>query len=247
MLGLGYGFKPWLSGYVFQPYNLKRDEPGGLDSRGFTDLSLMAVLGFKYDGRFMLVPASESLDDLLDWHFTTSAGVTLPTGDANHRIRDGVIDPGKALGFGKPAFNYGLAASKQLSENATVVFEGSRIQFQEYRYDDGHSMRFGAESRLNAALAYRLITDPARKFRLDVDSEINLLQIQRDRRNGIDAPGSGGKIAYGVLGVRLYKDNLSLALALKKPYWTGLNEASQQQGSEGREKYRLIMTISSLY
>ncbi len=247
MAGLGYGFRPWLSGYVFQPYNIKKDEPGGLNSRGFTDLSVMGVVGFKYDDRFMLVPASESLDDLMDWHFTAYAGASLPTGDANHRLRDGGIDPGKSLGFGKSSFSYGATATKQLNDNATVVFEAGQIRFQTYEYDSGDRVRFGTESRVNGALSYRLFTNPERKFRLDGNVELNYLNLGRDIENGVGAQATGGDVLYGVIGARLYQGNMSLGLALKKPIWTNLNEDDMQQGSEGKEKYRLIATFSALF
>lgn len=247
MLGLGYGFKPWFSAYLFQPYNIKKDEAGGLNSRGFTDLSLAAVLGFKYDQGWQLVPANESLDDLADWHFTANLGVSLPSGDANHRLRDGSIDPGKSLGFGKSSLSYGMTATKQVSENATAVFEAGQIRFQTYEYESGDRVRFGTENRLNAALSYRLMTDPASKFRLDGNVELNYLGLGRDVENGVGAEATGGKMVYGVLGLRLYKDNLSLGLALKKPIWTDLNEASLQQGAEGKEKYRFIATLSALF
>jgi len=29
--------------------------------------------------------------------------------------------------------------------------------------------------------------------------------------------------------------------------WTGLNEEEQQQGAEGKERYRLILTFSALF
>ncbi len=45
----------------------------------------------------------------------------------------------------------------------------------------------------------------------------------------------------------LYQGNMSLGLALKKPIWTNLNEDDMQQGSEGKEKYRLIATFSALF
>jgi len=247
MLGLGYGFRPWLSAYVFQPYNIKKDEAGGLDSDGFTDLSLMGVVGFKYDEGFLLVPANESLDDLLDWHFTVYGGLSLPSGDANHRLSDGSIDPGKSLGFGKPSFSYGATATKQLSDSATAVFEAGQIRFQTYEYDDGNRVRFGTETRINGALAYRLMQNPDTRFRLDGNVELNFLSLGRDVENGVGATATGGDMLYGVLGVRLYKDNLSLGLAVKKPIWTGLNEENQQQGAEGKEKYRLIATFSALF
>lgn len=247
MLGLGYGFKPWLSGYIFQPYNIKKDEAGGMNSRGFTDLTLMGVVGFKYDDGFMRVPANESLDDLMDWHFTAYAGASLPSGDANHRLRDGSIDPGKSLGFGKSSFSYGLTATRQLSDNATAVFEAGQIRFQTYEYDSGDRVRFGTEDRLNAALSYRLMTHPASKFRLDGNLELNYLGLGRDVENGVGAEATGGDMVYGVVGVRLYQDNMSLGLALKKPIWTDLNEDDLQQGAEGKEKYRFIATFSALF
>lgn len=247
MLGVGHGFKPWLSGYLIQPYNIKKDEAGGLDSRGFTDLTAMGVLGFKYDDGFKLVPASESLDDLMDWRFTAYAGATLPTGKANHKLSDGSIDPGKSLGFGKSSFLYGLTATKQLNDNATAAFEVGQIRFQKYRYDDGTHVRFGTATRVNAALAYRLMTLPESRFRLDGNIEANYLALGRDVEGGVGQAATGGKMLYGVLGVRLYKDNLSFGLAAKKPVWTDLNESNQQQGAEGKEKYRLIASFSALF
>lgn len=247
MLGLGHGFKPWFSGYLIQPYNIKVDEPDGQDSRGFTDVSVMGVVGFKYDDGFLLLPANESLDDLMDWHFTVYGGLSLPTGNANHRLADGSIDPGKSPGFGKSSFSYGLTATRQLSENTTAVFEAGQIRFQTHEYDNGERLRFGDETRLNAALSYRLITKPDAKFRLDGNLELNYLGLDRDVENGIGAEATGGDMLYAVLGIRLYKDNMSLGLALKKPIWTDLNEEGKQQGSEGREKYRFIAAFSSLF
>ncbi len=249
MAGVGYGFKPWLSIYAFQPYNVKVDQVGGLNSHGPTDLSLAAVIGFKYDQRFMLVPANESLDDLRDWHFTVNLGTSLPTGNANHRLSDGSIDPSKSPGFGKSSFNYGMTATKQFSENDTAVFEVNQIRFQKYRYDDGNTMKFGTEIRLNAALSHRLMTRPESKFRLDGNLELNYLVLGKDSVNNSPDDGSGGDILYGVLGMRLYQDNMSVGLALKKPVWSKLNEpaGSPQQGSEGKEKYRFVATFSAMF
>lgn len=256
MFGLGYGFRPWLSAYVFQPYNIKVDEdspPGGQNSRGFTDLSVMGVVGFKYDDAFMRVPANESLDDLMDWHFTLYGGASLPTGNANHRLGDGSIDPGKSLGFGKSSFSYGLTATRQVSDNATLVFEAGQIRFQKYRYDDDGdpatplTVRFGTETRLNAALSYRLMQNPETRFRLDGNVELNFLRLGKDVEDGTPNPDTGGDMLYGVLGARLYKDTMSLGLAVKKPVWKDLNELTgPQQGAEGKEKYRIIATFSAL-
>lgn len=247
MLGLGYGFTPWFSAYVFQPYNIKQDEPNGFKSRGFTDLSLMGVLGFKYDEGFRLTPANESLDDLMDWHFTAYAGLSLPTGDADHRLSNNSIDPGMSLGFGKPSFSYGLTATRQLTDATTVVFEAGRIHFQKYTYADGQSMRFGTETRVNTAVSQRLLTLPDSRFRLDGNVELNYLNLGRDRTSIGPEPATGGEMLYGVLGARLYKDNMSLGLAIKRPVWTDLNEEPAQQGAEGKERYRLIATFSLMF
>jgi hypothetical protein len=255
MAGVGYGFKPWLSAYAFQPYNVKVDEPGGLNSRGPTDLSLAMVVGFKYDDRFMLVPASESLDDLRDWHFTVNLGMSLPTGDANHRLNDTSIDPGKSLGFGKASFNYGLTATKQFTDNDTAVFEASQIRFQKYQYDPdpvggnptGLTVKFGTETRLNAAISHRLMTNPESKFRLDGNAELNFLNLGRDVEDGVPGMAGGGNMLYGVLGLRFYKGATSVGLAVKKPIWTRLNEEASQQGSEGKEKYRIVTTFSAMF
>jgi len=247
MLGLGYGFTPWFSAYAFLPYNEKIDEAGGQSSRGFADMSIMGQIGFKYYQGFSLIPENESLDDLEDWHFSLFGGMTLPTGDANHRLSDGTIDPGKSLGFGKPSFSLGITASKVLTERLTVNFEASTLRFQEYTYDDGQKMRFGAENRLNAALSYRGWTLPEKMFRLDPVLEVQYLSLGRDKENGVGATATGGQILYAMPGVRAYWQNMSFAFGIKKPIWTDLNESDQQQGAEGKEEYRLIFSASVLF
>lgn len=247
MVGVGHGFTPWFSAYVFAPYHAKLDEPGGLDSKGWADLSVMGQIGFKYDGGFKLVPANESLDDLEDWHFTVFGGGTLPTGQANHRLADGSIDPGKAHGFGKNSWSLGATATKQLTRDLSFNLEASAIRFREYRYDDGNRVKFGAEDRLNASLAWRLHTNPDSRFRVDGVLEAQYLALGRDSENGVGAPATGGKMLYLVPGLRVYRDNMSFALGLKKPVWTRLNEAGEQQGAEGKEKYRLIFSASMMF
>lgn len=246
LLTLGYGFKPWFTAYVTQPYNVKVDESDGVDSRGLADLTVGAVIGFKYDDGFLLTPASESLDDLMDWHFSAMAGMTLPTGNPNKRLQGGIIDPGKSTGYGKPSFTYGLTATRQFTEKATFAAEISQTRFRKYTYDDPTvgSLKFGTETRFNTALAYRLMKNPENRFRLDGIAELNYLKLGRDEANGQGEAATGGEMLYGVLGARLYKDNMSLALALKKPVCTDLNEEDDQQGAEGTEDYRFIANLS---
>lgn len=247
MLGFGYGVTSWFSLYAFVPYNEKVDESGGQNSRGVADLSMMGQIGFKYDQGFKLVPENESLDDLEDWHFSLFFGASLPTGNANSRLGDGTIDPGKSLGFGKPTYSLGLTASKMLNEKLTWSLELSTLRFREYRYHDGQTVRFGAETRLNTALVYRGWTVPEKMFRLDPVLELQYLALGRDRENGSLAQGTGGQMVYLMPGVRAYWQDMSFALGIKKPVWTKLNESRWQQGAEGKEKYRLVFSASMLF
>ncbi len=247
MFGLGYGVSSWFSVYAFLPYNEKVDEAGGLNSRGVADISVMGQFGFKYDQGFKRVPKNESLDDLEDWHFSVFGGATLPTGNANHRMADGSIDPGKSLGFGKPAWSLGVTLSKMLSDQLTLSLEASALRFTAYTYKDGQNVQFGAEQRLNAALAWRGWTVAERQFRLDPVFELQYLGLGRDKADGLGEAGTGGKVLYAMPGVRAYWKSASFALGLKRPVWTRLNESSQQQGAEGKEKLRVVFSASLLF
>jgi len=247
MPGIGYGFTSWFSAYLFPPYNAKVDEPGGFDTSGWADISFMGQIGFKYDQGFSLTPANESLDDLEDWHFAILGGATLPSGNPNLRDSSGVIDPGKSTGFGKPAYTLGMTASKIIFPRLTFNAEASQLVFQEYTYADNSRMKFGSERRLNAGLTYRLWSDAGRGMRVDGVVEAQYLTLERDFSNGAYEAATGGKILYALPGVRFYWDTASLVLGVKKPVSTWLNEADQQQGGEGTEKYRFIMSFSYLF
>lgn len=247
MTGVGYGFTSWLSGYVFLPYHSKVDEDGGFNTHGFADVSLFGQLGFRYDEGWSLIPESESLDDLEDWHFTVFGGFTLPTGDPDLRDRNGEIDPGKSTGFGQPAYSLGLTATKMLTPRLTFNQELSYIGFQEHKYADGNRTKFGQEIRANSALVYRLYTNMERKLRLDFALEGHYLHLGRDRTNGVDERATGGDMIYALPGIRAYWDNVSVALGYKTVVWKNLNEQDEQQGGEGTEDYRLILTFSALF
>jgi hypothetical protein len=261
MAGVGHGFTPWFSAYFFVPYNVKKDsaEPAGAatpkyDTQGWADISVMGQIGFKYDKGLKLVPANESLDDLEDWHFTSFAGASLPHGDPNMKDRAGDINPSKSTGFGRSDWSLGLTATKLLSKNLTFNTELSTIHFQTYRYapdttfPTGRDFRFGAEDRLNLALAYRFHTNLEQKFRADLSLEAQFLKLHPDAENGVADPNSGGRIIYLLPGVRLYQGGTSFAFGVKTPVWKRLNEAtSPQQGSEGKENYRLIFSASTLF
>jgi hypothetical protein len=254
MAGLGYGVTPWLSLYAFLPYHDKVDENDWFNTHGFADVAVSATLGFKYDDGFRLVPERESLDDLEDWHFTLYAGATLPTGNPNLRDRDGNIDKGKSTGFGEPTFTLGATVSKMLDERWTLNFDLSNLWFQENTYDadpahggERFTGQFGDEFRFNTALIYKAYTRPEARFRLDALVELNYLYLGRDEEDGVPERATGGDVLYVMPGARAYWDKLSFALGVKLPVVQDLNEADEQQGAEGKERYRVIFSVSALF
>ena len=247
MYGLGYGFNSYLSAYVFVPYYIKSQDDA-FSTSGFHDVSFQFVLGMKYDNGFILTPSSESLDDMQDWHFTTSFSFTLPTGNSNTTMSDGsLIDAGKQTGFGEPSFMLGINATKWFGNDWTLVGDVSYNTFIENTYIDGSKMHFGEEVRVNTALAYILYSNPASKLRLDFNMEANYLYLGRDVENGNALNATGGEMIYLTPGVRLSYKTTSVAVGIKIPTWTNLNEESLQQGAEGKEDYRLLFTFSSLF
>lgn len=245
--GLGYGLTPCVSLYAFVPYSIKKTEDNSYNTAGFADASLMGVLGLKWDGGLNLVPANESLDDLEDWHFTLYGGLTVPTGEANLADAEGAIDPGLSLGFGKPSFLGGATATKTVGERWTMVWDGSWIGFQENEYADASVVEFGTEWRLNNAWTLRLLTDAKRALRVDGNLEGNYLALGRDRTAGLGDEATGGRMLYLLPGLRAYFGTSSLGLGWKFPVWTDLNEESLQQGAEGKEKGRFVMTWSTIF
>lgn len=246
MYGAGYGARSWLSLFVFAPFYTKRPEDNSFTSSGFADLSLMAVLGLRWDGKPALVPRNESLDDLEDLHMTLYGGATLPTGNADLRNAEGEIDPGMSLGFGAPSYNLGLSATKEYASRLTLCLDGSYIAFSENEYADGSLMRFGSELRANAAGSLRLLTRETPALRLDANLEANFLRLGRDRADGADERGTGGDMLYLLPGVRLFVKSVSVGCGVKVPVWTDLNESDEQQGAEGKERYRAIFSFSAL-
>jgi hypothetical protein len=54
---------------------------------------------------------------------------------------------------------------------------------------------------------------------------------------------SGGNILYGSLGLRAMLGRFIVAVGIKRALLTSLNEAAEQQGSEGRERFRLALSL----
>lgn len=245
-VAVGYGFTPWLSAYLFLPYNAKSQDVAGTNV-GFGDPNLLANLAFKYDEGFRLVPEKESLDELADWHFSAFASVTLPMGPTTSASPSwGFYRPDMQTGFGSPSFQVGVAALKQLSADLTWLADASYQLFLPHTYPFTR-YQFGGEARASTALTWRAASSPA--FRLDLAGEVNLLNVQRDRER--DAQGtmerlraSGGTILYGGLGLRAYLGRLSVALAARTSFARWLNEETEQQGSEGLEWVRAALTLA---
>ena len=67
------------------------------------------------------------------------------------------------------------------------------------------------------------------------------------KEDGVAERATGGDILYVMPGLRAYWESVSLALGVKLPAWTDLNEEDQQQGAEGKENYRVIFSVSALF
>jgi hypothetical protein len=198
-----------------------------------------------------LIPQKESLDELTDWHFLLWAACTIPVGptekndDQGHRFV-----PDMQTGFGAPAPALGLAVLKQITENFTALAEVNHQYFFPHDYRIVR-YQFGAETRVNAAAAYRAYGKG--RVRIDGVAEILGLNLRRDREDddlgGPDAmqslSASGGKILYASLGVRAYLGRFSVGLGVKRALFKALNEESQQQGSEGLENFRISLSIGT--
>jgi hypothetical protein len=246
-LALGYGLRPWLSVFVFQPYNWKAQHGVGSNA-GLGDTNLMLCGSFKWDEGPRLAPRKESLDELADWHFGVWGSVSLPVGATTHRDDQGAyFAPDMQTGFRGPSPGVGLSAMKQLGADLTVLAELNHQHFFDQGYSQaGHHYQFGGETRLNGALVWRAWAGTG--SRLDLAAELSGLDLQRDRTDAGTGTlqamqASGGTILYGQIGGRATLGALSLGLGVKRAIARRLNEAARQQGSEGLETYRAAVTL----
>lgn len=246
-LAVGYGIRPWLSAFLFQPYNWKSQDGIGTNS-GLGDTNLMVSVGVKWDEGLRLVPERESLDELADWHFSLWASCTAPVGPTTHRDDAGAaFAPDMQTGFHGPSPGVGLAALKLLSSDLTVLVEASYQHFFRQGYAPaGYHYQFGGETRLNGALAWRSYAAGA--TRIDLVPELSVLDLQRDRTDqgtGVVSAmqASGGTVLYGALGARATRGALSLGVVVKRAIARSLNEAADQQGAEGLEHFRAALVL----
>ena len=251
MAALGVGLTPWLSAYVFQPYNVKSVDGGVGTNAGLGDTNLMLALGWKWDEGLRLIPQKESLDELRDWHFLLWGSCTMPVGSTEHSADNGQpFAPDVQTGFGAPSLALGLATLKQVSTDFTVLAEVTYQHFLAHSYSFTR-YQFGAETRGNAALVYRAYG--RRGLRLDLVAEAVALYLQRDREDpDLAGPAgmtplsaSGGNILYGSFGLRAYLGRVAIGVAVKRALFAQLNEGSQQQGCEGLENFRLALALSA--
>lgn len=249
MAALGFGITPWLSGYIFQPFNVKSMDGGVGRNTGLGDTNLMLAFGWKWDEGFRLVPQKESLDELADWHFLLWAACTLPTGPTERIDGNGdPLAPDMQTGFGKPSPSLGLSVLKQVATDWTMLAEANHQRFFSHDYNFTR-YQFGAETRLNLATVYRAFARG--RTRVDLIGELGGLNLQRDREDeDRDGPApmtaleaSGGNILYGSLGVRAMVGRFVMGLGLKRAVIKSLNEAADQQGSEGLENFRLSLSL----
>jgi hypothetical protein len=206
----------------------------------------MLSLALKWDEGLRLVPEKESLDELMDWHFALAVSSTLPVGPTTARTGAGAyFAPDMQTGFGAPSSTVGVSVMKQLASSLTWLAEASTQHFFPHTYAFTR-YQFGGETRLNTAAVYRVYG--AGRLRLDVSGELNGLQLQRDlQRDGAGAmaplQASGGTVLYAGAGVRVSYAPFSVALGVRRAALRSLNEAADQQGSEGLERFRAAFTI----
>jgi len=244
---MSYGFSPAFMGTFIAPYYIKRQEEG--TNAGLADVKMQFTYGFHYDpgvgfSRNAAEDTAVTLEGKKRIYMSVYFLTSIPTGEFHQKI-NGKVDPGMQPGFGSPGYTLGINAARAFGsftlngEVSTDIF-AARENFQ-----------FGTESHVNLAGVYELYGEP-RSFISKIDGvlEMNFLHLERDQVNGEGATATGGNILYLSPGVRFSMPSLhnaNLGLLIKVPVWKKLNEEDQQQGGEGLEKYRAIVTLSFFF
>lgn len=243
-IGASYGLTDYLAATAILPYNAKsQDNHGTL--RGIGDAKLLLTLGLNYEpGSGVNFNGPEdtaiNLGESNKFYFGLTTGFSAPTGRSNIDIGLGV-DGGLQPGFGSYTATVGLSAMKPLSERFTLAADTTLDIFTPNEFDD----KFGNEFRANLAGVYEIHADPNSVFRrVDGILELNYLKLSRDETARAGELGTGGQILYIAPGARFQVGDVNIGALLKFPIASGLNEKSIQQGSEGLEKYRFILTLS---
>lgn len=253
---VGYGITDALSTFVSLPY-AKKELIDDNTSQGFGDLNLIVQYGFKHGSRdgfrgwysFNEDDTAGKEYTLPEWKFGLSFSTTLPSGKIHNKDKNGdVLDVGSQAGFAVPSYNFTGIASKMFAPHWTW---SSDIQFRTFAFNGGSGGgKPGNEFRLNNAVMYEAVENKgAFLSRLDLILEANYLDLRKDidENRGQDDT-TGGSMLYLSPGVRLtFYDNVSLGLLYKEVVWKELNNGDQQQGGEGLEDYRFIVTLSTAF
>ena len=261
----GYGIKDSLSAFVSLPYARKKllddKTTAGVDesmtSQGFGDINVILQYGFKHGSRdgfkgwysFNADDTAGKEYTLPEWKFGLSASMTLPSGKIHNKDRTGAVLPvGSQTGFAVPSVNLTGIVSKMIAPHWTWSADA---QFRTFAFNGGSGGgKPGNESRINNAIMYEAIENKGKFLsRLDLILEANFLNLRKDMdENRLQINNTGGSLLYLSPGVRItFYDRTSLGLLYKEVVAKDLNNESQQQGGEGLEDYRFIVTLSTSF
>lgn len=247
---VGFGLTDALSLYLTLPAVIKEQDSLG-KSRGIGDLEFMAQYGFKYgerDGiRGFYRNGSEDTQGaphtMNDLKMSLTGSISAPTGTTSNRDDFGnKFDMGMQPGFGSPSFSFGFSASRLMFPHFTLTADTSFRTFSKY-----HDSKAGNEIRFNTAGGYEIFENhDGFLSRLDIITEANFLHLTKDQgEDGETDHDSGGTILYLSPGFRAsFGKHVSVGALFKIPTWQDLNNESDQQGSEGLEDYRAMVTLT---
>jgi len=247
-LGLGYGITPYLTGNLFLPYSVKTQDRLGT-SYGGGDAKFLFNLGGHYDpskGFGLNTPEDTaiSLEATNKTYFSLFLGASIPTGESHNEDNFGEeFERGMMPGFRSPTFTVGASVTKQVAHGFTLVADTLYDVF--FKKDD---FKFGNEFRVDLAAVYDIYVRPGVSA-LEAILEANLLNVAKDEDEeaGGKVPNSGGTILYLSPGLRFNFPPLSLGVLVKLPVWKDLNRKSEQQGAEGLEEFRGILSLSAFF
>jgi len=248
-MGLSYGIRPYLTGSLFLPYNIKsQDTLGSIGGAG--DIKFLFNLGFNHGApRGLRLNAPEdtavAFEESRKSYFSLYGGFTLPTGKSDE-APGGAVDRGMQPGFRSPTFTVGVSAARHIAGRFSLFADAS---YELFTPQD--AFKFGDEVRLNIAGVYGLYGRPE-KFLSKIDGvlELNLLNIARDEEEGEKLKATGGTVIYVSPGLRFSFPklwNANLGILVKLPAWNDLHEKEDQQGAEGLEKYRATVALSFFF
>lgn len=246
-LGVSHGLTDYLTATAIVPYTIKSQDSLG-STRGFGDGKVLLTLGMNYSAEEGLQLNGEedtavNLGTSNKTYFGVVTGLSMPSGRTQIDLGGGV-DSGQQPGFGTPSFTFGLSMTRGLSERFNIAADCSFDLFTARKNGD----KFGNEFRANLAGVYELYADKeAFVRRLDGIVELNYLHITRDETARVSELGTGGRILYITPGIRMQVDGVNVGAGVKIPIFKALNERELQQGSEGLENYRFIITLSRYF